>query len=195
MNYAVSGIIGCVVTVLSIWFASPYAALRGIQQAITENNAAQASEYIDYNKLRSNTKLRLRGYAQETVGDKLPKIVSGFVASLAYNSLDKAVDAYVTPEMLEKMTQSKQSYIDGSKPAQEVQGGTARSWDVRWWTKRQSLDVMHLYITSTNPKYSEREVVVHLQRVSGLTWKIVDVDPNGWKHVVLAKMRERMGQQ
>lgn len=192
MNKIVSAVIGTVVIILSIWFTSPYVALRGIQQAIVENNAAQASEYIDYDKLRSNAKIRVRTYAQEAIGKQLPKIVSSALASMAYGTLDTAIDAYVTPETLEKLSQTKTTTGTGQITST---GEPKRSWDVRWWTKRQSLDEIHLYIASNNPTYSDREVVVRLQRVSGLTWKIVDIDPNGWKQFVLSKMRERMAQR
>ena len=92
-------------------------------------------------------------------------------------SLDAGVDKYVSPDMLKNVMLVKPVKGSGQKDAEDIQ----RIWDVRWWTKRQSLDVVILHIASTNPKYEGREVLVHFQRVSGITWKIVDVDPSGWK--------------
>ena len=173
----ISAAVAAIVVVLTIWFASPYAALRGIQQAVADNNPDALSEHVDYTALRSNVKVRVREHIVENMPKDWPKMVRDSVLAKFAPSLDAGVDKYVSPDMLKNVMLVKPVKGSGQKDAEDIQ----RSWDVRWWTKRQSLDVVILHIASTNPKYEGREVLVHFQRVSGITWKIVDVDPSGWK--------------
>lgn len=173
----ISAAVAAIVVVLSIWFASPYVALRGIQQAVADNNPEALSEHVDYTVLRTNVKVRVRQHIVENMPSNWPKMMRDSVLAKFSPSVEAGVDKYVSPEMLKNLMQVKPVTGSGPKGAEEIQ----RSWDVRWWTKRQSLDVLVLHIASTNPKYEGREVLVHFQRVSGITWKIVDVDPSGWK--------------
>ena len=177
MIKSISTAVVAIVVVLTIWFASPYVALRGVQQAVADNNPDALSEHVDYNALRSNVKVRVREHIAESMPSNWPKMVRDNAIAKLGPSVETGVDKYVTPEMLKNIMVAKPVKGSNQKDAEDIQ----RSWDVRWWTKRQSLDVVILHIASTNPKYEGREVLVHFQRVSGITWKIVDVDPSGWK--------------
>ena len=173
----ISAALTAIVVVMAIWFASPYVALRGIQQAVADNNPDALSEHVDYDVLRANVKVRVRAHIVEKMPSNWPQMMRDSVLAKFGSTVDASVDKFVSPEMLRKVMQIKPVKGEGQKEAQDIQ----RSWDVRWWTKRQSLDVVILHIASTNPKHEGREVLVHFKRVSGITWKIVDVDPSGWK--------------
>ena len=177
MIKSISTAVVAIVVVLTIWFASPYVALRGVQQAVADNNPDALSEHVDYTALRSNVKVRVREHIVENMPKDWPKMVRDSVLTKFGSTVDASVDKFVTPEMLKKVMQGKPVKGAGQQEAEDIQ----RSWDVRWWTKRQSLDVVILHIASTNPKHEGREVLVHFKRVSGITWKIVDIDPAGWK--------------
>ena len=173
MIKSISAAVVAIVVVLTIWFASPYVALRGVQQAVADNNPDALSEYVDYNALRSNVKVRVREHIAESMPSNWPKMVRDNAIAKLGPSVETGVDKYVTPEMLKNIMVAKPVKGSNQKDAEDIQ----RSRDVRWWTKRQSLDVEILHIASTNPKYEGREVLVHFQRVSGITWKIMNYTP------------------
>lgn len=181
----VSAAVGAIVVILTIWFASPYAALRGIQQGVADNNADVVSEHIDYDVLRVNMKTRVGGYVTEAMAPNMPKMFKDRALAQASVIVDKTVDTYVTPEMLKRLTEIKPVQNTPQKDAQDIK----RSWDVRWYTERKSLNEVWLHVASTNPKHEGREVIVHLRRVSGITWKVVDIDPGSWKEWAMLRLR------
>lgn len=181
----VSAAVGSILVILTIWFASPYAALRGIQQGVADNNADAVSEHIDYEVLRANMKVRVGGYMVEAMAPKMPQMLKDRALSQASVIIDKTVDTYVTPEMLKRLTEIKPVKDSPQKDAQDIK----RTWDVRWYTERKSLNEVWLHVASTNPKSEGREVIVHLRRVSGITWKVVDIDPANWKDWAMQRMR------
>ena len=173
------------IVIITIWFASPYSALRGIQQGIADNNADAVSEHIDYDVLRSNLKVRIEDYTVETMAAGMPLLFKERALSQARGFIAKGVDAYVTPEMLKRLTQGKPiKNPDGTETE-----GLKQTWDVRWWTERKSLNEMWLYVVPTNPQYEGREIVVHLHRIYGITWKVVDIDPTTWKQWIIQRLR------
>lgn len=181
----VSIIVGALLVFLTIWFASPYTALRGIQQAVADNNADAVSEHIDYDVLRANMKLRVGGYMLETTAPSMPKLFKDLALSQASVVIDKAVDAYVTPETLKRVMEIKPVQGSNAKDAVAIQ----RTWDIQWRTERKGLNEIWLHVASTNSKYAGREVVVYLRRVSGITWKVVDIDPASWKEYAMQRVR------
>lgn len=181
----VSAAIGAIVVILTIWFASPYVALRGIQQAVADNNADALSEHIDYEVLRVNMKKRVGGYMVEAMAPNMPQMFKDRVLAQSTGLIDKAVDTYVNPEMLRRLTQAKPVSNSADKDAVDIK----RTWDVRWWTERKSLNEVMLHVASTNPNHEGREVIVHLRRMSGITWKVVDIDPASWKEWAMLRLR------
>lgn len=181
----VSAAIGAIVVILTIWFASPYVALRGIQQAVADNNADALSEHIDYEVLRVNMKKRVGGYMEEAMAPNMPQMFKDRVLAQSTGLIDKAVDTYVNPEMLRRLTQAKPVSNSADKDAVDIK----RTWDVRWWTERKSLNEVMLHVASTNPNHEGREVIVHLRRMSGITWKVVDIDPASWKEWAMLRLR------
>lgn len=181
----VASTIGASVVVLTIWFASPYAALKGIQQGIADNNADAVSEHIDYELLRANAKVRVGGYMTEAMAPNMPQMLKDRALSQARVIIDKSVDVYVTPEMLKRLTEIKPVQNSKDKDANDIK----RTWDVRWYTERKGLNEVWLHIASTNPKHDGREVIVHLRRMSGITWKVVDIDPASWKDWAMLRLR------
>lgn len=167
--------------VLMIWFASPYVALRGIQEAIATNNADALSEHIDYDALRGNIKIRVGNYLTENVASNIPKVFKNTIAQKASTLIDNAVEAHITIESLRRFMDAKPVKGTTDNDSVDIQ----RTWDVRWWTKRASLDELVLHVVSTNPKYEDREVLIHFHRISGITWKVVDVDFDSWKDWVI----------
>lgn len=181
----ISGAIGIIIVYLTIWFASPYTALRGIQQAVVDNNADAVSEHIDYDLLRANMKLRVGSYMVETIAPNMPQVFKDIALSKSSSVIDKAMDAYVTPETLKRVIEIKPVQDSNAKDAADIK----RTWDIQWRTERKGLNDIWLHVESINPKYAGREVVVYLQRVSGITWKVVDIDPASWKDYALQRVR------
>lgn len=181
----VSALVGTILVILTIWFASPYSALREIQQGVANNNADAVSEHVDYETLRANMKVRVAGYMAEALAPGMPQLLKDRAVSQSRVFIDKGVDTYVTPEMLKLLTEVKPVKNSQGSDIQDI----TRTWDVRWWTERKSLNELWLHVASTNPKHDGREVVVHLRRVSGVTWKVVDVDPANWKDWAIQRLR------
>jgi hypothetical protein len=180
---------GAIVVFLTIWFASPYTALHGIQQGIVDNNADAVSEYIDYEMLRSNTKMRVGTYMLEIVSPNMPKIFKDRASAQAHFFIEHAVDTYVRPEIFKQLTEIKPVNNSTQNDSLDIK----HTWDIRWYTERKSLNEVRLHVASTNPKHNGREVVIHLRRISGITWKVVDIDPADWKDWFVQRLRRPLG--
>ena len=169
--------------VLTIWFASPYVALHSIQLAISANDAEVLSTHVDYEVLRENVKSRLSNYLTDGVAPNVPGMFKQRLIGLAAGVIDTVVATYITPEMLQRLMQAKPVGNSSENGAVDIQ----HTWDVKWYTKRTGLDEVVLHVMSTNPKYEEKEVLIYFRRISGLTWKVVDLDPADWKQWALQR--------
>ena len=181
----VSAVFTAIVVILTIWFASPYSVLRGIQEGVADNNADAVSANVDYDTLRANMKVRVGGYMTESMAPGMPQMIKDRAIAQARVFIDKGVETYVTPEMLKRLTEVKPVQNSNDTNVQDIK----RTWDVRWWTERKSLNEVWLHVVSTNPRHDGREVIVHLRRVSGITWKVVDIDPANWKDWAMQRLR------
>ena len=180
-------IIGGFAVGLTIWFASPYSAVHGIEKAMAINNANALSEHVDYDALRANLKLRFSSYLSESSNPNMPGIFKQAISTQLSGIIGAAVDVYVTPDMLDRVMQGRGLGVEGNTSPNPQ--STSKSWNLRWWTKRTGLNEVVLHVASNNPEYDGREVQVYLRRVSGLTWKIVDVDPASWKDWTLKRFQ------
>ncbi|MCS3803442.1 hypothetical protein HNO92_001102 [Chromobacterium alkanivorans] len=97
--------LGVAVLALGAWFyATPYLALRGMQQALDARDAAKLSGYVDYPALRNSLKESIAPKSVLDLNqskDKNPLAAMG--AAIADAVIAPVVDAMVTPESLALM--------------------------------------------------------------------------------------------
>ncbi len=169
MNKKICG--GVIVMLLVLfggyWYASPYLAMNGIQNAVQKADSEKLSTYIDYPSVRQSFKDQTSKYLMKD----LSKEENGWETLgtvLATTILDKMADAVITPEGMTLLLQGKnvfQSVEDGEIPEeQSEQTKKKMQYSARYLT----MNAFEITLLNTE---NDKKYKVIMER-EGLGWKI-----------------------
>lgn len=164
---ALAGLLGYVI-------AGPYLAIRGIGQAIEQQDTAALARHVDFPTLRINLKAQLQDYLVRQAGiDAQSSPWGGLALQVAGGITGMGVDALATPAGIGAMLQGHQLWkratadtVDGDTygrpaPARPLRGAVERFES----TSR---------FTATVTTASGQPVVFVLSR-QGLRWRLTDI--------------------
>lgn len=98
-----------------LFFAGPYIALHQIRGAANSGDADALSQYVDLDRVRTNTKIRLRASVEKAIASRH----SGFAlvgAAIAGTALDPMVDSVVSPQTISSWVKQTPSGGRGGEP-------------------------------------------------------------------------------
>ena len=102
--------------VLAIYFASPILALKGLTDAAKAGNRDELAERVDFPAVRENLKIQLKAVMTRSFAEDPALRDNPFAAlgqMLMVGVVDKAVDAYATPDAIASM-------VATSRPPKEI---------------------------------------------------------------------------
>jgi hypothetical protein len=119
----VVGVVACLV-VGGLFLAGPYVALYQLRSAANQDDAQALSELVDFDQVRTHTKIRLR----TNIERRVPAGFSGLArvgAAVAGAALDPLVDSVITPQTIASWVKESPSSPPGSQTkAQRVETKT-----------------------------------------------------------------------
>lgn len=115
-RFLIAAGLGVLLVLLAVYFASPVVALKGLTDAAKAGNRDELAERVDFPAVRENLKIQLkammtRSFAQDPALRDNPFAALGQL--LMVGVVDKAVDAYATPDAIATMVAS-------SRPPKEI---------------------------------------------------------------------------
>ncbi|HEY0334331.1 MAG TPA: DUF2939 domain-containing protein [Stenotrophomonas sp.] len=154
--------------------AGPYLAIRGISNAIEQQDAAALSRHVDFPALRANLKAQLDDYLVRKAGvDAQSSVWGGLVLQLAGGVSGIGVDALVTPVGIGAVLQGHQLWKRAS--GDTVDGDTyARPMPARPLQNAARRFESTSRFTATVTTTDGHPVVFVLSR-QGLQWRLTDI--------------------
>ncbi|PTU67007.1 MULTISPECIES: DUF2939 domain-containing protein [Chromobacterium] len=171
--------LGAAVVALGAWFyATPYLAVRGMQQALDARDAAKLSGYVDYPALRNSLKESVVPKSVLDLNqskDKNPLAAMG--AAIADAVVAPVVDAMVTPESLALMMRGikpKPGLPQGGADEPAAGGGGAASTEPRAGvdTAMGYEDIDRFVVTVKQKDKAEQSLGLVFKRDGWLGWKL-----------------------
>ncbi len=93
------GSIAASVVLGAIFAGGPYLTLHGLQSAARAGDAQAISKYVDFDRVRTNTKVRLRSSIERSVPSGLSSL--GMIgAAVAGTAMDPLVDSVISPQTI-----------------------------------------------------------------------------------------------
>lgn len=154
------------VAVAALYLGSPYLSASGFSSAMKEYNAAEASEYIDYTRVRQGLKDDLSAEIaeiamQESEDNPFAAAGAAFAGTLVNGMIDKTV----TPAGLEKML----SNAEKSKSSEEPK--------IEYDTEYDGLNRFLVTMTQkADGRKIEDPITLVFERQGLFDWKMVEVD-------------------
>jgi hypothetical protein len=150
--------VGVCVAVGGLFLAGPYVALYQLRSAASQGDAQALSELVDFDQVRTHTKIRLR----TNIERRVPAGLSGFArvgAAVAGAALDPLVDSVITPQTIA-------SWVKESPTGGETKGpGPGSETETRFVSLSQ-------FEASINGGEPQVELVFTR---NGLRWRLSDV--------------------
>jgi len=154
--------------------AGPYLAIRGISQAIEQQDTAALERHVDFPRLRANLKAQLDDYVVRRVGvETQSSLLGGIALQIAGGLTGAGVDTLVTPLGIGALLQGHQLWKRSS--GQTVDGDT--------WSAPMPARPLHearkrfestSRFTATVRTDAGDPVVFVLDR-QGLRWRLTDI--------------------
>ncbi|HBK47116.1 MAG TPA: hypothetical protein DDZ67_11930 [Xanthomonadaceae bacterium] len=154
--------------------AGPYLAIRGIGQAVEQQDAGKLERYVDFPSLRVNLKAQLDDYLVRQAGSGMQSnLLGAFALQMAGNLTGAGVDTLVTPIGIGAILQGRSLWKRASGdtvggdtyappvPARPLQGATHRFESSSRFT-------------ATTTTATGAPVVFVLTR-DGLRWRLTDI--------------------
>lgn len=162
--------------------AGPFVAIKGIRDAIREQDAAELSRHIDFPALRTSFRQQIDGYLAERAGADVQSHPLGSLAlRVASGAAGGAADALATPAGLAAVLQGRgvlrRFMGSGSQKADaDVDRGTAAvlASDDPLRDARYRFESPSRFTATVDSRNGGPPVVFVLTR-SGLRWRISDV--------------------
>ena len=174
LRWIVAGAVLVLLLLLAWVAAGPWLAIRGIERAMAERDAAALSRHVDFPRLRVNLKAQLDDHLVRAAGPEVAGNLFGAIAIAAAGSATgAAVDTLATPSGVAAL-------LEGHAIWQRANGRT-RGGDT--WAAaepaRPMQDARLRYeslsrFSATVQHPDGRSTVFVLQR-QGLRWKLVDI--------------------
>ncbi len=154
--------------------AGPYLALRGISQAIEQQDTAALERHVDFPRLRANLKAQLDDYVVRRAGvDTQSSLLGGIALQLAGGLTGAGVDTMVTPLGIGALLQGHQLWKRAS--GQTVDGDTwSRPMPARPLKDARKHFESTSRFTATVLTDGGEPVVFVLDR-QGLRWRLTDI--------------------
>lgn len=168
---------GAIVLLLALaaWIAAgPWLAVRGIERAVAERDAAALERYVDFPRLRANLKAQLDDRMVRAAGDKVAGNPFGAVAlAVAGNATGVAVEAMATPLGVGALLQ-------GHTLWQRATGNTEGSGlGTTALPARPFEDAEHHYASLsrfvTTVRHDNGHTTEFVLQRQGLRWRLVDI--------------------
>lgn len=160
MKFAIGGAIAASIIVVLFLVVSPFVAFSGFQSALESGDTDKIAQYINFEELRSNLKVRLRADIGRQLANSDLELddedIAGFAGSFAGSILDGMVDTFVTREGLNTM-------FENAGNATIANNFADASFSYRSWTK---VAVQSPWVDGTT---------IILGR-NGLGWQVVDLE-------------------
>ena len=147
----------------ALLYASPQRSIDGMREAIVAGDAARASEFIDFDALRSSLKAQFTELLLKRMSERLlHNPLAAFGVLLGQKVVELLLDALVSPEGLRALMQ-------GNLSAKSGDGSHKRPVLPEY---RGELEGLWSYTATAT---TEGKDVVYRFRRNGPTWKLVDV--------------------
>ncbi|AKC87872.1 hypothetical protein WQ53_14990 [Pseudoxanthomonas suwonensis] len=160
---------------LLAWVAAgPWLAVRGIERAIVQRDAAALKRHVDFPRLRVNLKAQLDDRLVRAVGDEVPANLFGAAAlAVAGGATGMAVDTLATPLGVAGLLQG---HVLWQRAGGRTVGGDT------WAATEPARPLQHARLryestsrfTGTVEHENGHATVFVLQR-QGLRWRLVDI--------------------
>ncbi len=161
--------------VLLAWVAAgPWLAVRGIERAIAQRDAAALKRHVDFPRLRANLKAQFDDRIVRAVGDEVPSNLFGAAAlAMAGGATGMAVDTLATPLGIAGLLQG---HVLWQRASGRTVGGDA------WAATEPARPLRHARLryestsrfTGTVEHENGHATVFVLER-QGLRWRLVDI--------------------
>lgn len=167
--------IGAVVVVTAYYYATPHLAVRGLETAIRERDAAALDERVDFSHLRENLKGQLsarmvKATAPALKDNPLGALATGF-ASIFVGGM---VESLVTPDGLAALAEGSELLLDSPEgPWTGPDGRPTYSADHLFDNSRLRLDSPNRFsVWVLNNNGGETRFVFGR---SGLSWRLISI--------------------
>lgn len=154
--------------------AGPYLAIRGISEAIAEQDTARLERHVDFPRLRVNIKAQLDDYLVRHAGMRAQSsLLGGLALQLAGTVTGVGVDTFVTPTGIGALMQGRTLWKRAS--GDTVGGDTwARTTPDRPLQRAEHDYQSPSQFTATVHTADGRAIVFVLNR-EGLRWKLTNI--------------------
>lgn len=154
---------------LCAWmYFSPYLAVRGLQSAAQERNAARMADYVDFPSVRESLKASLNAMlaaemAKASGGQANPfaALAAAFVSAL----VEKITDAFVSPEGLAML-------MRGEKPDFQKGQPTGASTDGDPFSSDAGYETFDRFVVTVKPKSGKESIGLVFTRQGLVAWKL-----------------------
>lgn len=154
--------------------AGPYLAIRGITQAIQQQDTGRLQRYVDFPALRVNLKAQLDDYLVRQAGPQLQSSLLGaFALSMAGGVTAAGVDAMVTPLGIGALLQGRSLWkrasgdtVGGDSYARPVPADPLKEAEHRFESTSRFTATVH---------GEDGQPLVFVFARDGLRWKLVDI--------------------
>lgn len=173
-------ILTLLLSLVALWAAGPWLAMRGIEQALEQRDPARLERHVDFAALRVSLKAQLADRVVRTAGPQLQSSRLGGLALLAATSLVGAsVDTVVTPLGISAL-------LHGQGGWRKATGNTETADTHSPPARPQPFARIHWRYESANRFSASRQdgdghITVFIFQRQQLRWRLVDIQlPPGW---------------
>lgn len=149
-------------------YFSPYLAVRGLQSAAQERNAARMADYVDFPSVRDSLKASLNAMlaaemAKASGGQANPfaALAAAFVGAL----VEKVTDAFVSPEGLAMLMRGEKPDFQKGQPSGAPKDGDSFSSDAGYET-------FDRFVVTVKPKQGKESIGLVFTRQGLIAWKL-----------------------
>lgn len=161
---------------LCAWvYFSPYLAVRGLQSAAQERNAARMADYVDFPSVRGSLKASLNAMlaaemAKASGGQANPFAVlaAAFVGAL----VEKITDAFVSPEGLAML-------MRGEKPDLQKGQSSGAAKDGDSFSTNAGYETFDRFVVTVKPKAGTESIGLVFSRQGLVAWKLTSLRLEG----------------
>lgn len=170
MKKLVAGAVGAFLIAGGAYAGSPYLAASNLKDAAISGDADQLEAKVDFPAVRESLKSQFSAALMQKMNsdpDMKDNPFAGLGMMMIPAIVDKAVDAYVTPDGLSAM-------VRGSKPDEAKSQPAAENPNIEYAYEWVNADRFRVKMTNTKTKEAGPTLV--FERNGFVSWKLVKVD-------------------
>jgi hypothetical protein len=183
-SWMIGGIVAVAVLALVVYFGSPFFAVQSLVSAARHGDGAKLEALVDFPAVRENLKSQMTQYLTKKMTTDPDMRNNPFAAlgmALATTFVDKAVDAYVTPDSISNLAKGQKPAIAPQGSAEDTTIGAPAATERQ--EKSSGPKISYRYVTLdlveasvTNTTDPNQVVRFDFERRNLFTWKLFKID-------------------